>query len=140
MVVKLNFTDGSSVIKNYTDEDLWNMGVYVRDHLVSFFENKFGLEEGEITNFDFVDSEGSDTYRFDVRNLFKNIDGFVGIEVDGKEVGSYEFPSEDSYEYNVSLLGSDNIKDLYTKYVAFELEERQYDYYDNFDPYNDDGP
>lgn len=140
MVVKLNFTDGSSVIKNYSNDQLWELGLYKRQDLIEFFENKFGV--GEIIDFDFVDSsEGSDTYQFDIRNYFKYADNLVGTEIDGKEIGSYSFPSEDSYEYNVSLMGCDNIKDLYTKYVTFEVEDNQYDYYDEGgDPYDDDGP
>lgn len=140
MVVKLDFTDGSSVIKNYSNDQLWELGIYRRENLIEFFENKFDV--GEIIDFDFVDScEGSDTYQFDIRNYFKYTDNLVGIEIDGKEVGSYSFPSENSYEYNVSLMGYDNIKDLYTKYVTLEVEDNQYDYYDEGgDPYDDDGP
>jgi hypothetical protein len=142
MVVKLIFTDDSSVIKNYTNQELFELGLFNKDQLITFFEKKFGFEDGEIGDFDFVDSpEGSDTYQFDIRNYFKYVDDFVGMEIGGKEVKSYLFPSEDSYEYNVNLMGFDKIKDLYTKYVCFELEDKQYDYYDDGgDPYNDDGP
>jgi hypothetical protein len=139
MVVKLDFTDGSSVIKNYSNDQLWELGIYRRENLIEFFENKFGV--GEIIDFDFVDScEGSDTYQFDIRNYFKYADNLVGMEIDGKKIGSYSFPLENSYEYNVSLMGYNNIKDLYTKYVTFEVEDNEYDYYDGGDPYDDDGP
>jgi len=140
MVVKLIFTDDSSVIKNYTNEELYELGLFNKDHLINFFENKFDV--GDIIDFDFVNSpEGSETYQFDIRNYFKYADDFVGMEIDGKEVKSYLFPSEDSYEYNVNLMGFDKIKDLYTKYVTLEVEDNQYNYYDDGDdPYNDDGP
>jgi hypothetical protein len=140
MVVKLIFTDDSSVIKNYTNEELYELGLFNRDQMINFFENKFDV--GDIIDFDFVNSpEGSDTYQFDIRNYFKYADDFVGMEIDGKEVKSYLFPSEDSYEYNVNLMGFDKIKDLYTKYVTLEVEDNQYNYYDDGeDPYNDDGP
>lgn len=140
MVVKLIFTDDSSVIKNYTNDELFELGFYKRESLINFFENKFDV--GDIIDFDFVNSsEGSETYQFDIRNYFKYADDFVGMEIDGKEVKSYLFPSEDSYEYNMNLMGFDKIKDLYTKYVTLEVEDSQYNYYDDGDdPYNDDGP
>ena len=139
MVVKFIFTDDSSVIKIYTNEDLLKLGFYDRVNLIEFFESKFDV--GEIVDFDFVDSsDGSDTYQFDVRNYFKYANNLVGMEVDGKEIKSYIFPSENSYEYGIGLIGSDNIKNLYTKYVCFEVEENQHDYYDGGDPYDDDGP
>lgn len=137
MVVRLNFTDGSSVIKNYNDSELYELGLL--NDLTEFLEDKFGLE---IESWDFANGpEGSDIYRFDIRNYFKSTDGFIGIEIDDKEVQSFEFPSEDSYEYNINLLGLEKIKNLYTKYVAFDVEDNQYDYYDGSgDPYDDDGP
>jgi hypothetical protein len=139
MVVKLYFEDGSSVIKNYTTDELYELGLL--NSLTNFLENKFDLD-GEIEDYDFVDGpDGSDVYKFDIRNYFKNNDDFVGLVVDGKEVISYEFPSEDSYEYNVNLLGLEKIKNLYTKYVSVVLAEQDYEYYnDGGDPYNDDGP
>jgi hypothetical protein len=140
MVVKLIFTDDSSVIKNYTNDELFELGLYKRESLINFFENKFDV--GDIIDFDFVNSpDGTEIYQFDIRNYFKYADDFVGMEIDGKEVKSYLFPSEDSYEYNVNLMGFDKIKDLYTKYVILEVEDNQYNYYDDGDdPYNDDGP
>jgi hypothetical protein len=137
MVVKLNFTDGSSVIKNYNNSELYELGLL--DSVAKFLEDKFGLE---IESWDFADGpEGSDIYQFDIRNYFKSTDGFDGMEIDNKEVKSFEFPSEDSYEYNINLLGLEKIKNLYTKYVELVLVEESYDsYYDGGDPYNDDGP
>lgn len=145
MFVQLIFEDGSSVCKNIPPEELIQLEVWDGRELIDFFENKFLNGVEEIEDWVFVDSgdpgEGSDVYQFDVRN-YKN-HHFVGKEIDGKIVASYNFLPEDSYEYNLIALGEDN-PSLYAQFVWLGILEEDYDNgddgYGEGDPYDDDGP
>jgi|694.fasta_scaffold19238_15 hypothetical protein len=150
MVVKLNFTDGTFIYRTFSNEELFEIGAWDEDALINFFNNKFSVD-ADITGFDFVDGPvGTDVYTFDIRNYFKiNCDhiknkcAFSDLKVDDKIISSCEFPQEGSYEYNVALMGQDDTKNLYTRYVAVYVDDSSeyYEAYDDgADAYSDDPP
>lgn len=125
-IAKLNFIDNSSTIKKFTVKELEDLEIYNRKCLLAYFNYNFNFEEEQVADFD-IDLTGDiccgyNVYQFDIRHYFKCSDDFVGLEIDGKEIKSYSFPPENSYEYTLCLLGT-KIKNFYSKYVDFQFNE-----------------
>jgi hypothetical protein len=136
-VVKINFTDGTSAVRNFSDEDLYSLDFFNNDRLTNYFEFKFDC--GTVVDFSFEKTG----HMFDVRDYFNEYVEPHGVEFDGKVIDNIEFLPENSYEYNLAALEMDRPGNLYLRYVSLDIEEADYDYYKDLyehgaDAYSDD--
>lgn len=121
MVVKLYFTDGSVVVRSFSDEELFNHNILNTDKITEYLENSsnnyrpidswFFKEKG-------LENYGSQIVTIDLRDYFKKYNSFLNKNIDGKIINKFEFFSEDSYEYGISLLGEDGLyfRDIFVEY------------------------
>ena len=137
-VVRIKFTDNTSVIRNLTDSQMYEMGIFNDDALSSYFENLFDCNT--VSSYNFVKKSN---YQFDVRDYVSDRIDLCGENYEGKEIEEIEFLPENSYEYNIAALEMDSPGNLYLRCVDLDIEEpADYDYYwdEREDPYSDDPP
>lgn len=138
MVVRLFFTDGSSSVRSFTDEELENLKLL--DKLIDYFRDCLNPDD-PIDSYEIFDIKKCpvvDDYNlrnFDLREYFNYSDSFIGLEVDGCVVKRVEFFSVDSYEYGLDSLEGEP----YGRAVKFNYTIDHYYYWQkfkNFDPEN----
>ena len=107
MVVKLFFTDGSSKVVSFTDDQLNNLKLL--DKLPTYFAEclnpEFPIDSYEI--FDIKKCPVVNDYdirQFDLAQYFNYSKSFIGLEVDGCVVERVSFFDRDSYEYGLDSL------------------------------------
>jgi hypothetical protein len=128
MVVKLFFTNASSVIRSFSDEELVKLNL--TKHLMNFFSEHlspdYPIDTFEI--FDIKKCPVDNDYnlrRFDYRDYFNYSKSFIGLEIDGCVVERVEFFDNDSYEYGLDSLEGEP----YERGVFFNYTMDHYHYY-----------
>ena len=121
MVVKLYFTDGSVVVRSFSDEELKNLKLL--DKLGEFFNNYLAPEQ-PIDSWEIFDKKehSIDCYNFDLRDYFNYSKSLVGLVVYNKVVDDFEFFEKGSYEYSIDSLEIDS----YERLVKFNYNMDHY--------------
>lgn len=120
MVVKLYFTDGSVLVRSFSDEELKNYKILNIDELTEYIENLFHrpldtwwFREKGFDNYGSLDQ----LVKIDLRDYFTCYNSFLNKNIDGKIINKVEYFSEDSYEYTISLLEGDGyVRDIFVEY------------------------
>jgi hypothetical protein len=107
MVVKLFFTDRSSSIRSFSDEELRDLKLNnsLKDYFSEHLSPDFPIDTFEI--FDIKKCPVDNDYnlrRFDYRDYFNYSKSFIGLEIDGCVVERVEFFDNNSYEYGLDSL------------------------------------
>jgi len=126
MVVKLFFTDGSVVVRSFSQDELNNLNLL--DKLGDYFNNKLAPEH-PLDGWEIFDKKNApvDSIIFDLRDYFNYSKSLVGSLIDNKVVDDFEFFEKGSYEYDLDSLDSDS----YERLVKFNYTLDHY-YYSKF--------
>lgn len=111
MVVKLYFTDGSEIIRNFTDDELWryNLLENLKDYFSSNLSPCLPIESYEFCDKNVL-VDGWNIINFDYREYFNYFRSFIGLQIDGLIVRDFEFFEEGTYEHSLFSLDGDPYK------------------------------
>jgi hypothetical protein len=115
MVVKLFFTNGSSSIRSFSDEELVKLKLTdsLKDYFSEHLNPDFPIDTFEIFDIKKYPSDDYNLRRlendynlrtFDYRDYFNYSKSFIGLEIDGCVVERVEFFDNNSYEYGLDSL------------------------------------
>lgn len=106
MVVKLYFSDGSSVIRSFNDEELLNLKLLdkLKEYFIKKFNPFYSIDSYEL--FD-IKNCSADAEIFDLREYFNYSQSFIGMEMGGLVVG-FEFFERGSFEFFVDSIEADS--------------------------------
>lgn len=113
MVVRLYFSDGSNVVRNITDEELFKFGFLDSEDFVSYLEDVSGQS---VDSWRFCDNLEDNIEVVDLRDACV-IDAKDLKKIDDKVVTKFEYLDINSYEYNVAILGLDHPGNVYMRRV-----------------------
>lgn len=128
MVVRLYYSDGSTDIKAFTDDELFIYGFLDKENLTRYLEDKF---DADIDYWQFTYAGNNDNLEIiDIREpVTKNPNNLKF----NKEVVKFEFLDINSYEYNVAILGMDVVCGSYDRKILIVYEDdvptHYYDHY-----------
>jgi hypothetical protein len=124
MVVRLFFTDGSSVVRTFTNDELFFHEILDQDKLTEYFENNLDLQY-PVESWDFTNNSHkkfSNIYRIDLREIINDSQSLVGVEIENRVVDRFEWLDEGSYEFSLACLENSGSNDLYYRNVLFDFD------------------